>query len=245
MRVFYGPIDSWRLGRSLGVDPLAGRTKRCPFSCIYCQYGPTTRPTRRRGTFVTVGQLRADLDSLTSLSADCVTFAGLGEPTLALNLPALVTEIRRRFDLPIVLLTGSALMPRADVRRDLLVFDRVVAKLDAPDDLTFRQINRPMSGFPYPFAVLVEGIRQFRQAYTGTLILQMMFLRSNAHLATQMAALAGSLQADEIQLNTPLQPALGGPISAPEMREVERAFVELPIRCVYDKDRARVKPRTI
>ena len=62
MRVFYGPIDSWRFGRSLGVDPLAGRTKRCPLSCIYCQYGPTERPTRRRATFVTVEQIRAAFD---------------------------------------------------------------------------------------------------------------------------------------------------------------------------------------
>lgn len=77
MRVFYGPIDSWRLGRSLGVDPLAGRAKLCPFSCIYCQYGPTERPTSRRETFVSVERLRAELDSLKSISADCITFAGL------------------------------------------------------------------------------------------------------------------------------------------------------------------------
>ena len=245
MRVFYGPIDSWRLGRSLGVDPLAGRAKLCPFSCIYCQYGPTERPTRRRGTFVSVEQLRAELDSLKGIAADCITFAGLGEPTLARNLPALVAEVRRRLDLPVVVLTGSGLMPREDVRRDLLAFDRVVAKLDAPDDTTFRQINRPMSGYPYPLAAIVHGIRQFRRAYAGTLIVQIMFLRSNAHLADPMAALARSLQADEIQLNTPLQPALGGTLSPSEMQKVERAFAGLPTSCVYDRDRARVKPRTL
>jgi wyosine [tRNA(Phe)-imidazoG37] synthetase (radical SAM superfamily) len=137
------------------------------------------------------------------------------------------------------------LLPRADVRRDLHSFDRVVAKLDAPDDPTFRRINRPMSGFPFAFAAIVEGIRQFRQAYMGTLILQMMFLRSNAHLAEQMAALARSLGPDEIHLNTPLQPALGGPLSAPEMHEVERAFEGLEMSCVYDRHRARIKPRSM
>jgi wyosine [tRNA(Phe)-imidazoG37] synthetase (radical SAM superfamily) len=243
MRVFYGPIESWRFGRSLGVDPLAGRSKLCPFSCVYCQYGPTERPTRRRGTFVTTEQLCAELDASDSVAADCVTFAGLGEPTLALNLPVLVAETRRRLELPIVLLTGGGLMPREDVRRDLLAFDRVVCKLDAPDEPTFRQINRPMTGFPYLLATIAEGIARFRQMYTGTLALQIMLLRSNAHLASKMATLAGSLGADEIQLNTPLQPALGGPISASEMHEVERAFEGLPVYCVYDRDRARVKPR--
>jgi wyosine [tRNA(Phe)-imidazoG37] synthetase (radical SAM superfamily) len=245
MRVFYGPIDSWRFGRSLGVDPLANRTKKCPLSCIYCQYGATECPTSRRAAFVTLERVHAELNALGRISADCATFAGLGEPTLAQNLPTLAAELRRRLDLPIVLLTGSALMPRADVRRDLLVFDQVVAKLDAPDEQAFQQINRPMSGFPHPFATIVESIRQFRQAYTGKLILQMMFLRSNVQRASEMATLARSVQADEIQLNTPLQPALGGPITADQMQDVERAFAGLPVRCVYDQNQARVKTRTM
>lgn len=243
MRVLYGPIDSWRFGRSLGADPLVGRTKMCPFSCIYCQYGPTLHPTARRGTFVTVERFRAELESLGNVEADCVTFAGLGEPTLAQNLPALVTEARRRLDLPILLLTGSALMPRQEVRRDLLTFDQVTAKLDAPSEMLYRQINRPTGGFPYSLAAIVEGIRQFRRMYTGRLILQMMLLQSNVHGAAEMAALARSIEADEIHLNTPLQPALGGPISAAEMKEIAGAFEGLPVRCVYDRDRARVKPR--
>jgi wyosine [tRNA(Phe)-imidazoG37] synthetase (radical SAM superfamily) len=169
----------------------------------------------------------------------------LGEPTLAQNLPGLVAEVRRHFALPVVLLTGSGLIARADVRRDLSTFDSVAAKLDAPDAHAFRHINCPMSGYPYPFSAIVEGIHQFRQAYTGRLILQMMFLRSNAHLAAQMASLARPLQADEIQLNTPLQPALGEPLSATEMREVGQAFAGLPTTCIYDRDQARITPRSI
>jgi hypothetical protein len=73
----------------------------------------------------------------------------------------------------------------------------------------------------------------------------MMFLRANLHLAAEMAALVRSLQPDEIHLNTPLQPALGGPLSASEMHTVERAFQGLPVHCVYDGERARVTPRHI
>jgi wyosine [tRNA(Phe)-imidazoG37] synthetase (radical SAM superfamily) len=197
----------------------------------------------RRGEFVSVERFRAELDALGAVSADSVTFAGLGEPTLARNLPALVTEMRSRFDLPVVLLTGSGLMPRTDVRRDLLVFDKVVAKLDAPDEATFRQINRPMSGFPYPLTAIAASIRSFRQTYRGALALQMMFLRSNVHRAKDMAALARSIGADEIQLNTPLQPALGEPISARTMRAVKRAFAGLATVCVYEGDHAQIKPR--
>ena len=243
MRVIYGPIDSWRFGRSLGVDPLASRTKLCPFSCAYCQYGPTYQPTQRRRAFITVEQLRVAGDALGSVAADCVTFAGLGEPSLARNLPSLVKEIRRQLNLPIILLTGSSLMPRADVRQDALVFDQVVAKLDAPAETLFRRINRPMAGFPYELPTIVEGIRRFRRQYTGRLILQMMFLHSNVHLAPQMAELARSLEPDEIQLNTPLQPALAGHISAIQMNQVSEAFAGLETSCVYSNDQTQTVAR--
>ena len=102
MRVLYGPVASWRLGRSLGVDPLAMRGKRCPFSCIYCQYGPTSRPTLQRRAYISAERLHSAFDALGAVHADCVTFAGLGEPTLAANLPALVAAARLHLALPIV-----------------------------------------------------------------------------------------------------------------------------------------------
>ena len=36
MRIVYGPVASWRLGRSPGIDPLGGTRKRCTFDCPYC-----------------------------------------------------------------------------------------------------------------------------------------------------------------------------------------------------------------
>ncbi len=70
-----------------------------------------------------------------------------------------------------------------------------------------------------------------------------MFLQANAHVAPQVAELARSLSPDEIQLNTPLQPALGGPISEAQMREVEEAFTGLPARSVFCDGQAQTKPR--
>jgi hypothetical protein len=59
--------------------------------------------------------------------------------------------------------------------------------------------------------------------------------------------LARSLQADEINLDTPLQPALGGPVSASEMERIAQAFTELPpqvnVRSIYRHNQAQVKPR--
>lgn len=243
MRTLYGPVDSWRFGHSLGVDPLAGREKRCPFSCIYCQYGQTARPTTRRQAFVSAARLESEIESLGPVRADTVTFAGLGEPTLAANLAALVTVVRRRFSQPVIVLTGSGLMPREDVRRDLLAFDVVVAKVDAPDEALFRQINRPGAGFSYPLTAILQAIRRFRVAFAGRLVLQMMFVQANLHAAAGMAQIARSLEPDQVQLCTPLQPALGGPISAEQMRGVETAFAGLEVKSIYQDGQARIRAR--
>jgi wyosine [tRNA(Phe)-imidazoG37] synthetase (radical SAM superfamily) len=245
LRTLYGPIDSWRLGRSLGVDPLAGKEKRCPFSCAYCQYGPTEHPTTRREAFVSPDRLREDIRSLGVVDADVITFAGLGEPTLAANLSELAAVVRKAFMQPLVVLTGSALLPVEQVQRDLLAFDVVVAKLDASDDRLFRQINRPGISYPYSVASIVGGIRRFRQAYAGRLVLQMMFVQANKQAAPEMAALARRLEPDEVQLNTPLQPALGGPLSAAEMQAVEQEFGGLAIRSVYHGGQAKIRPRAM
>lgn len=238
MRIFYGPVDSWRFGRSLGVDPLAARHKLCPFSCTYCQYGETERPTIRRQVFVTVERLSRELETLLEgqVAADWVTFAGLGEPTLAANLPDLVAVVRQALALPVVVLTGSALMARPDVRHDLMCFDAVAIKLDVPDETLFGKINRPGSGFPYSFAAIIDGIRRFRAAYAGRFILQTMFVQANKDAASRIADLARSLAPDQVQLNTPLQPALGNPVSAVEMREIVNVFAGLPVCCVYDDE---------
>lgn len=233
MRVLYGPMESWRLGRSLGVDPLAARAKRCPFSCSYCQYGPTSRPTLRRQAYVRVERFRAAIEARGTVPADCVTFAGLGEPTLAANLPELATVARERLSLPLVLLTGSALLPDAGVRADLQAFDRVIATLNAADEVSFRQINGPAPAYRYSLQAIIDGLCRFRDTFEGQLVLQVMLLKANLHTAPALADLVHQVGPDEVQLNTPLQPALGGPVTAEEMNTAAVHFSGLPLSSVY------------
>jgi wyosine [tRNA(Phe)-imidazoG37] synthetase (radical SAM superfamily) len=39
--IIYGPVDSRRLGRSLGLNIMPTGYKVCSFNCIYCHYGWT------------------------------------------------------------------------------------------------------------------------------------------------------------------------------------------------------------
>jgi len=228
------------------VDPVSTPNKTCSFDCIYCQLGRTRHPLTERQVFVQPSQLRHELivGQVGNLSIDYVTFSGVAEPTLAANLGELVAVVRERFAQPVAVLTNSSLMKRGDVRQDLALFDVVVAKVDAPDELLYQQINRPF--VDYTLAEILWGIRRFREEFQGKLALQMMFvgqsplLRCRRDRAEEMAEIARDLSPDEIQLNTPLRPSPVPPLSPAEMDEIEAAFAGLPVLNVYKAARPEV-----
>jgi wyosine [tRNA(Phe)-imidazoG37] synthetase (radical SAM superfamily) len=88
----------------------------------------------------------------------------------------------------------------------------------------------------------LEGIKDLRQSYAGKLALQMMFVPQNQHMASQMAEIARNLEADEVQLNTPLRPSSVPPLTAPEMEAIEACFVGIPTANVYRAGRPQVRP---
>lgn len=234
MNIVYGPVPSWRLGRSLGIDLVSAQGKTCTFDCVYCQLGRTTCFTDQRQVFVETEQLQAELATLPPVETDYVTLSGTGEPTLAANLCEalhLVGEWSALRGLPTAVLTNASLLSRPDVRRDLAHANLVVAKLDAPNGALFQAINRPIAGVTW--TQMVEGIRAFRQEFDGRLALQMMFIAANRARTTEMAALAHSLNPDEVQLNTPLRPSPTPALSPAEMAEIEGAFAGLPVISVF------------
>ena len=238
MGYVYGPVPSWRLGRSLGIDPVSTHGKTCSFDCLYCQLGRTVHPLTERWRFVEPEALRRELAQVSDVAVDTVTFSGVAEPTLALNLAELVAVARERFTQAVAILTNSSLMKRGDVRRDLACFDIVATKVDAPDEALFRQINRP--AVSYTLEEILWGIQRFREEFGGRLALQMMFIPANQDRAAEMAEIARQLRPDEVQLNTPLRPSPVPPLSPAEMEEIEAAFAGLPVVNVYKARRPEV-----
>ena len=76
MKLVYGPVPSWRLGRSLGVDPLGGTCKRCTFDCVYCQLGPTPQGPVLQDAWSDPVLLAEELQTTQGVAVDYVTFAG-------------------------------------------------------------------------------------------------------------------------------------------------------------------------
>ncbi|UCH34958.1 MAG: radical SAM protein [Armatimonadota bacterium] len=237
-KVVYGPVPSWRLGRSLGID-LLSRAKTCSFDCIYCQLGPTRQKTVQRSEFVATTRVLEELTPLPSLKIDYVTFSGTGEPTLASNLGEAIVEAGNQIGVPAAVLTNSSLITDPQVRGELALADFVVAKLDAPDEGMFHIINRPADDVR--FEAVLDGLRRFRQEYQGRLAIQVMFCPENRECAGDIAALLSGLKPDEVQINTPLRPCPVTPLPAAELAEVARAFAGTNVVTVYESRRPAVR----
>ena len=223
--ILYGPVSSWRLGRSLGVDLVSTKGKTCSFDCIYCQLGRTVHPLVRRREFKLMSQLAQELEAVRNITVDYVTFAGVAEPTLASNLGQAIELVKSVLGSPVAVLTNSSLMPREDVRRELGQADVVVAKVDAPNEELFRQINRPR--IKSTLDEILQAIRLFREEYRGKLALQMMFVEANKDYAPEMARIAEKLSPDEVQINTPLRPCAVKPLTPEEITAIRRQFAGL------------------
>ena len=237
-KVIYGPVPSWRLGRSLGID-LLSRPKTCSFDCIYCQLGPTRHQVTWRDEFVPTSRVVCELEALPALQVDFITFSGMGEPTLAANLGDAIVQVKRRLPWPVAVLTNSSLLTEPGVRGELCLADLVVAKLDAPDEELFRKVNRPAGSIG--FQLVLENLRRLRAEYRGRLAIQVMLCQENRNHASQIAEVVRALRPDEVQLNTPLRPSPTPPLSEKEMRQIKQAFMGLPVVSVYEAEKVAVE----
>jgi wyosine [tRNA(Phe)-imidazoG37] synthetase (radical SAM superfamily) len=241
MSIIYGPVPSWRLGRSLGIDLLNTRRKICSFNCVYCQLGKTGQFIVEPREFISLQQLASEIKLLSPVKADYATFSGMGEPTLASNLGEAIELVRSISDLPVAVLTNSSLMFRQDVRQQLAHADTVVAKLDVPNEELFAMVNRPAPGLH--FDQIKDGIRLFRDKYRGKLALQVMFIEANKDYGSEIAALARQISPDEVQINTPLRPCAVRPLPAEGIAEIQREFADFKsVVSVYKAPKRKVMP---
>ena len=239
-RIVYGPVSSWRLGRSLGIDMVSRAEKTCSFDCAYCQLGPTRHHCAARREFVALDCLLQELEQLPRVELDYITFSGTAEPTLAANLGAAIEAVKQRLDVPVAVLTNSSLMDGPRVRRDLSQADQVVAKLDAPTEELLRRINRPVPGITLD--AVLAGLHSFRSEYRGRFALQIMFYEANRDQAAALADLTREIDPDEVQVNTPLRPCAVRPLPPEELGAIVEAFAGLPVLSVYDAARPDVRP---
>ena len=197
--VVYGPIQSRRLGSSLGINPLPLSYKLCSSNCVYCQYGWTPseqgvepiNPSTSLGVdperVKRVERVKRAAELLTLIEqafqgleeagtpVDCITLAGNGEPTLHPDLEEVILGVKALRDrcfphAKVGMLSDGTQAHRPKVSRALALLDARYMKLDGGDEETWRLIDKPLGDASWPR--LLATLKQLPD-----IILQSMFVQ--------------------------------------------------------------------
>ena len=153
--ITYGPVQSRRLGRSLGINILPTQGKTCTFDCVYCQYGwtpCTSLDEMKDAQWPSRESVLSEIErTLTELNPPpaYITFSGNGEPTLHPDFDAImdgVIDLRNRFSpgSKTAILSNSTTLTDERVRRAIQKLDVRILKLDAGNSEVYRNYNRPL-----------------------------------------------------------------------------------------------------
>jgi wyosine [tRNA(Phe)-imidazoG37] synthetase (radical SAM superfamily) len=203
----YGPVKSWRFGNSLGIDPIFINSI-CSFNCYYCQLGKIQIKTLDIKNYVSTERVVADFkNALVSLSekgeqVDVITFSGNGEPTLAANLEEMLDEMKSILPSQnFFILTNGTTLHLSSVISYLKKFNKVTVKIDACDEVTFKQMNDAQSAIN--FKEYIKSIEEFRKVYSGVLEIQTMLSPVNIKKMVGYQEIMNKIKPDAIQLNMP------------------------------------------
>jgi wyosine [tRNA(Phe)-imidazoG37] synthetase (radical SAM superfamily) len=239
-KYIYGPVSSWRLGSSLGIDLLSGKEKICSFNCVYCQLGRKVKHCISRKNYVSAKKVLEELKKLPDVYIDYYTFSGRGEPTLAANTREIAKWIKENKKGKTALLTNSSTLLDKRVWKDIQNIDFIAFKIDAYSEEVFKKINRPVKG------IKIEDIRQallkFRKTFKGKFAVQIMVLKENINEMDDIKNFCNLLNHDEIQLNTPLRPSGVNPVDKKTMAKIKKIFKGLPVISIYDVKKKKVEP---
>jgi wyosine [tRNA(Phe)-imidazoG37] synthetase (radical SAM superfamily) len=161
--IIYGPIQSRRLGSSLGINVLPIERKVCTLNCLYCQYG-WTLPDRQQVIFPEVDQVAAELEKALRKfhkPLDYITFSGNGEPTLHPDFPEIVQiviQLRDRLmpETRTAILSNSTRVNYPEIRNAIEQLDLRIMKLDAGNEKVFSEYNGALPGVH--FSRIIRGL---------------------------------------------------------------------------------------
>ncbi len=183
--VVYGPVQSRRLGKSLGINILPFGVKVCSFNCNYCQlgwtYDITDDASLAKYTWPSAEEIaKAVEEKLTVMKKageplDCATFSGNGEPTLHPDFDGVVTEVLAARDrawpgLTVDILSNGANNDNSRVVGGLNLLDERYMKLDAGTDETFLEMNSPV--VPIGVWDIIEGLKRLRDCVVQAMFTQ-------------------------------------------------------------------------
>lgn len=206
----FGPVPSRRLGRSLGINHIPPKT--CSYACIYCQLGRTPRLQSARQAFyppeVVVAAVQAKITAAAAAGEplDYLTFVPDGEPTLDVNLGAMLLALKP-LGIPLAVITNASLLGNPEVRAALRLANWVSLKMDAVDETIWQRIDRPHGRLH--LTAILAGARAFARVFIGTLVTETMLVASvndSPDVLAATAAVIAELRPAIAYLSIPTRP---------------------------------------
>lgn len=210
MKYIYGPVQSRRLGLSLGLNLTPH--KICSFNCVYCQLGKTGGATLERKEYIPIREILEELRSwflnhdLEGRNLNYITLSGSGEPTLNINIGTLISEIKKISPRPIAVITNASLLNDPSVRKALAYADLIVPSLDAATEQVFREIDRPHQDIK--IEGIIESLAGLRRDFHGKIWLEIMLVRGindDLRHIKKLKEVVDRINPDKIQLNSPVR----------------------------------------
>jgi wyosine [tRNA(Phe)-imidazoG37] synthetase (radical SAM superfamily) len=237
MKYVFGPVNSRRLGKSLGLDIIP--FKYCSFNCVYCECGATTILTDEVREYIPYENIISEIDNVlcSGPDIDIVTFSGSGEPTLNSRLGDIIKHIKQSYpENKVAVLTNSSLLHRTDVRKGLLGADIIYPSLDAVSENIFTKMMRPISGINPE--KIIESITELRQEFSGRLCLEIFIISGLNDTEDELEKLRRAsirIKPDEIHLNHLDRPGTEQwvkPMQLEKMEEVMQYFLPMQVKIV-------------
>jgi len=176
--VIYGPVNSRRLGSSLGINVLSTEKKICNLNCVYCQYSWTMiKPYEllNKSSYIETRKILESLEKALfalSPSPNYITLSGNGEATLHPDFDNIVDGIihlRNEYapNSKTAILSNSIGIAESNIRNSLSKLDVRIMKLDCGNEKLFKLYNRPV--IDISLDTIVNGLYELKGVTIQTL----------------------------------------------------------------------------
>jgi wyosine [tRNA(Phe)-imidazoG37] synthetase (radical SAM superfamily) len=186
--IIYGPVNSRRLGLSLGINLLPTHKKYCSYDCIYCHYGFTNVHSLELPREVdhqpAPEEVKIALEDYLKKNKNInyITFSGNGEATLHprfSEIVDIVKKVRKEYvpSVKVAILSNSSTVDKPEIRNALEKLDLRIMKLDCGTEKIWRALNHPHKNLS--LGKMVEGLQRLKDV-----IIQTMFVKGRVNNTT-------------------------------------------------------------
>ncbi|HEB9433268.1 TPA: radical SAM protein [Campylobacter coli] len=176
MKILFGPINSRRFGRSLGID-LSPSKKQCNFDCVYCEL-EAQKPQAKQDEIVSVEEIVLEVQNILekNISFDFLTLTANGEPSLYPHLEELISSLRKiAKDKKLLILSNGTAVLDQNKFNALLKLDMVKFSLDSAISKTFYRIDRALKNID--LEKMIEKMAEFKTQFKGDLVMEILVVK--------------------------------------------------------------------